>query len=133
LLVLAMIVGTAWGVWRASRRVLRLDVDCVAVHGPGRTLAEVPLAEVLASPQALLIGRHSLPYRGVDWRGRPGRWIFDEVQLKRHLLARLAPHQRLRQPELARAGLRRLPPWQIALLALPFVAWLGFLAWQGLR
>ena len=132
-LVLAMVVGASWGVWQASRRMLRLQGDRVAVHGGGRALAEVPLAEVLASPQALLVGRHSLPYRGVNWRGRPGRWIFDEVQLKRHLLARLAPNQRLRQPELARAGLRRLPPWQIALLALPFVAWLGFLAWQGLR
>jgi hypothetical protein len=132
-LVLASVAGSSWGVWQASRRALRLEGDRVTIHAGGRTLAEEPLANVVASPQALLVGRHNLPYRGVGWRGQPARWIFDEPSLTRHLLARLGPQQLLAQPELARAGLRRLPPWQIAVLALPFVAWLGFLAWRWLR
>lgn len=133
LLVVAMIIGAARAVWKASRRALRLHGDRVVVHDGGRPLVDVALGDVLASPQALLIGHHTLAYRGVGWRGQPARWIFDEARLTRHLLARLGPHQLRAQPELARAGFRRLPPWQIAWLAVPFLAWLGFVAWRWLR
>ncbi|HSV46554.1 MAG TPA: hypothetical protein VLJ58_12285, partial [Ramlibacter sp.] len=87
--------------------------------------------EVIASPQALLIGPILLPYRGRNLSGQPGRWIYDQDALTRFLLAHLPEDRRLPHPDLARAAIKRMPRWQKVLAGLAIAAWLAFELWRA--
>lgn len=133
LFLLGAMVAVAWAGWRLGRRSLWLGQGRIEVRLDGRTLATATPAQLLATPRALLVGPHVLPYRASRLDGKPGRWVFDEYQFKRYVLAHLAAAQRLTDPELARARLRRTPPWQLALVFAPVLAYLAYALWQGLR
>jgi len=119
-----------WQGWRTAQRRLVLAGGRVEVQGHLRTLASSPVLEVIASPQALLIGRTMLPYRTARVTGRPGRWIYEEDRLVRYLLAHLPPGQRVAQPALTRLAMKRMPVWQQLAIAVPFLAFLAFELWR---
>jgi hypothetical protein len=123
---------TLWYLWDQAQRRLVLTNGFAQVHAGERTVASVPVREVVVSPQALLIGRTMLPYRSIKWPGRPGRWIYDEDRITRYLLAHLPPAQRVAQPELARASLKRMPLSQQLAIGLPLAALLAFELWRVL-
>lgn len=136
LLVLGLVplvwAAMALALWQAlglAKRRLVLARGLAQVRSADRTLASVPVLQVVASPQALLIGRVVLPYRVVNPRGRPGRWIFDEGRLTRYLLAHLPAGQRVAHPDLARAVIRRTPAWKQWLTGLALAALLAFWLW----
>lgn len=83
----------------------------VEARANGKTLAAAPLGEVLAGPHTLLLGRFSLAYRRPGLAG-PGRWVYDEEQLTRYLLARLGPAQRVTADGIQRALWRRASRWR---------------------
>lgn len=115
--------------WRFSQRRLVLDRSMAQVHTGPRIAASAPVREVLASAQSLLIGGVVLPYRGRSAMGKPGRWIYDQDKITRYLLAHLHASQRVAQPELARALMKRMPRWQKLLLWGMCAAYVLFGAW----
>lgn len=128
-------VAMAFALWQAlgqGRRRLVLAKGFAQVHSGDSIVASVPVLQVVASPQALLIERTLLPYRGVTVTGRPGRWIYDQDKLTRYLLAHLPAGQLVAHPDLARAVVRRTPLWQKLLVGLPMAALLGLLLWRAL-
>jgi hypothetical protein len=116
--------------WRLSQRRLVLDRAMAQVHAGPRIAASAPMHEVFASPHALLIGGVMLPYRGRTAMGKPGRWIYDEDKLTRYLLVHLPVNQRVAQPELARALMKRMPKWQMLAMWGLCVAYVLFEAWR---
>ncbi len=120
-----------WWSWRMVRRRLVLAHGHVQVCVGMRILESAPVLQVLASPQSLLIGGTMLPYRRPAMLGRRARWIFDEEQLTRYLLAHLPVSQRVTQHEMARAMMKRMPRWQIAALAIPMASFLAFELWRA--
>lgn len=120
-----------WFSWRLTQRRLVLAKGFAQVRSRDRTVASVPVREVVASPQALLIGRTILPYRSRNAIGRPGRWIYDEDKLTRYLLAHLPPAQRVAQPELARAVMKRMPRWQLWAIGVAAAAAVAFESWRA--
>ena len=120
-----------WYSFGLAQRRLVLVRGFAQVHSGNRLLASAPVREVLASPQALLIGRTVLPYRGLKTMGRPGRWIYDEDKLTRYLLAHLPAGQRVAQPDLARASMKRVPAWQKWAIGLPLAAYAAFELWRA--
>jgi hypothetical protein len=119
-----------WRTWRVGQRRLVLDRAMVQVHASSGMTASVPVGEVLASPQALLIGRVMLPYRGQTATGKPGRWIYDEDMLTRYLLAHLPASHRVAQSELARALMKRMPKWHALGVAGLVLACVLFEIWR---
>lgn len=120
-----------WYGWRLTQRRLVLCDGSAQVRLGDKTLASVPVREVVASPQALLIGRTTLPYRVVKAGGSPGRWIYDQDKITRYLLAHLPASQRLTQPQLARASFKRIPRWQQLAIAVPMAAILAAELWEA--
>jgi hypothetical protein len=120
-----------WYSWGIAQRRLVLANGFAQVLAGDRTVASAQVREVVASPQALLIGRTMLPYRSRTAMGGPGRWIYDEDKLTRFLLAHLPASQRVPQPELARAVLKRTPLWLLLAIGLPFAAFVAFELWQA--
>jgi hypothetical protein len=88
---------------------------------------------VMASPQALLIGRTMLPYRMASATGKPSRWIYEEDKLVRYLLAHLPPGQRVAQPALTMLAVKRMPLWQQVALGLPLLVVIAFEVWRFFR
>jgi hypothetical protein len=128
-----MLLLTPAALWRARQMALRrivLDRGAVHVHAGSGMAASVPVTEVVASPQSLLIGSVMLPYRGQTMGGKPGRWIYDEDLLTRYLLAHLPASQRVAQPELARAMMKRMPKWQVVGISAVIVAYGAFEVWR---
>jgi hypothetical protein len=133
LALLALYVALAfglWHLWRMAQRSLVLVEGRAEVRHGLRTLASVPVLEVMASPQALLIGRAMLPYRMTAMAGRPGRWIFEEDRLVRYVLAHVPPGQRIAQPALTRVAMKRMPVWQQLAIGVPFLVVLAFELWR---
>jgi hypothetical protein len=126
----AMGVGLWWG-WRMTRRSLLLAAGRAEIRVSGQILASAPVLEVVASPQALLIGRTMLPYRMATATGKPSRWIFDEDKLVRYLLAHLPPSQRLAQPALTQLAMKRMPLWQQVAIGLALLAFVAFEVWRN--
>jgi hypothetical protein len=127
-------MAMALALWQAlglARRRLVLAKGFAQVHSADSTVASVPVLQVVASPQALLIGRTVLPYRGVTVMGRPGRWIYAEDKLTRYLLAHLPAGQRVAHPDLARAVIKRTPLWQQLLVGLSLAALLAISLWRA--
>ena len=130
---LLALAGILWATWRTGRRALWITAGRVEVRTGDNIQASCELAQVLASAQALLIGDAAVPYRGIGLSGQPGRWIYDEWDLTRYVLAHLGPQQQLAPPAMARATLRRLPLWQQVAIGVPFVLYAGYTLWQLLR
>jgi len=131
-LALYVIIGFGlWHGWRAAQRRLVLVGGRVEVRNHLRTLASSPALEVMASPQALLVGRTMLPYRMARATGRPGRWIYEEDRLVRYLLAHLPAGQRIAQPALTRLAMKRMSLRQQLAIAVPFLAFLAFELWRA--
>lgn len=128
--MLAAVPIMLWQAWRFSQRWLVLDGAMAQVHAGPRIVASAPVREVLASPESLLIGSVMLPYRGRSTSGKPGRWIYDQDQLTRYLLAHLHASQRVAQPELTRALMKRRPRWQMLAMWGVGGAYLLFAAWR---
>lgn len=129
-LLLAAMPLAFWQAWRASQRRLVLDRAMAQVYAGPRVAASAPVADVLASPQNLLIGGVMLPYRGRTAMGKLGRWIYDEDTLTRYLLAHLPASHRVAQPELARALMKRMPRWPALAMAGVIIVYVAFEAWR---
>jgi hypothetical protein len=121
-----------WG-WRMAQRSLLLVAGRAEIRVSGQSLASAPVLEVMASPQALLVGRTMLPYRMGTATGKPGRWIYEEDKLVRYLLAHLPPGQRLAQPALTMLAMKRMPLWQQVALGLPLLVVIAFEVWRFFR
>jgi hypothetical protein len=120
-----------WWTTRMAQRRIVLAKGTAQIRLGANVVASAPVLEVIASPQALLIGGVMLPYRGIAWTGgKPGRWIYEEDPLTRYLLAHLPASQRLTQPALARAAMKRMAPWKMVALGLPLAAYVAFQAWR---
>lgn len=133
-ILLLLWAGTGLGLWHAWRLAMRglvLASGFAIVRSGERTVATVQVREVIASPHALLIGRTMLPYRSRTATGRPGRWVYDEDKLTRYLLAHLPASQRVPQPELARAIIKRTPLWQQLAFGLALAALVAYQLWQA--
>ncbi len=85
-----------------------------------KILANSALQDVLASPQALLVGRTTLIFREPTFGGKQGRWIYDEAQTTAALFARMRPDQLVTQNQLQWAALRRMPGGLAGLLVMVF-------------
>lgn len=133
LALLGACIAGSWVMWQVGQRRLWLGQGRILVRVGSETIAQTRPEQLLASPQALLVGKLVLPYRGIALGRKPGRWIYDEDRLTRYVLAHLAPHQRVTQPELMRASLRRVPLWRKVVIGLPLAAYAGYLVWQLVR
>jgi hypothetical protein len=122
-----------WQGWRKTRRSLLLAGGRAGIRVSGQTVASAPVLEVIASPQALLVGRTMLPYRMATPTGKPGRWIYEEDKLVRYLLAHLPPSQRVAQPALARLAMKRMPLWQQLAIGLALLAFIALEVWRFFR
>jgi hypothetical protein len=104
LLAAAMAVAAlVWFAWRRGKRRLWLGRGRIEVRLGRQRLAQASPSQLRASPRWLLVGGVVLPYRA----GRTGRWIYDEGNLVRYLLAHLKPEQWMTDGELVRGAVRR--------------------------
>lgn len=111
-----------------SPRELRITANRAGMFRRGKCLAEAMLADVFASGNALLIGRHYIVYR----MAKPG-WgrippMFDTELLERALLARLPPSNLKDDRGMHAALLKRQP-----LLLVLFGTALAATGWIALR
>jgi hypothetical protein len=132
-LILAVCIAGVWTTWQVGQRRLWLGQGRILVRLGSETIAQTRPEQLLASPQALLIGNLVLPYRGIGLGRKPGRWIYDEEKLSRFVLAHLSPQQRLPHPALVRATLRGVPLWRKVLIGAPLAAYAIYLLWQLAR
>lgn len=133
LLVIVMLLPlTLWWVLNAmARRLVLTPGGEVQIHSRKRMLASAPVREVLASAQAMLVGRVSLQYRLAGVFRGPARWIYDEDQLTRYVLAHLPQENRLTQQDLARMVLKRIPVIQQLAIGVPLVLWIALELWRA--
>lgn len=133
LVIVVLLPVTLWWVLGVmARRVVLTAAGEVQIHSGKRMLASTPVREVIASPQALLVGRVALQYRlAAAFRG-PQRWIYDEGQLTRHVLAHLPPENRVTQQQLASLFLKRMPLVQQLAIGVPLLLWLALELWRAL-
>lgn len=133
LVIIALLPLTFWWVLNVMARRLVLTAGGeVQIHSGKRMLAGVPVHEVLASHQTLLVGRIALQYRMADVLRGPARWIYDEDQLTRYVLARLPAANRVTQKEMVRAMLKRMPLVQQLAIGVPLLLWLALELWRAL-
>lgn len=133
LVIIVLLPLMLWWVLNVMARRLVLTAGGeVQVHGGKRMLAGVPVHEVLASPQTLLVGRVALQYRMAGVLRGPARWIYDEDQLTRYVLARLPAANRVTQQEMARAVLKRMPLVQQLAIGVPLLLLLALELWRAL-
>ena len=121
-----------WVLHRMARRSLWIGEGRVEVRLGPQVLARSPLQQVRASPRALLVGRILLPYRRNTAGGGVGAWIYDRERI-RALLVSLAPTQRVTDDQLVRAQVQRTPPWLLALVLVPVLAFVVYNLWGVLR
>ncbi|HET6827551.1 MAG TPA: hypothetical protein VFH35_02645, partial [Ramlibacter sp.] len=133
LVIVVLLPVTLWWVLGVmARRVVLTAAGEVQIHSGKRMLASMPVREVIASAQALLVGRVALQYRlAAAFRG-PQRWIYDEDQLTRYVLARLPAANRVTQQEMVRAMLKRMPLAQQLAIGVPLLLWLALELWRAL-
>lgn len=132
LVIIVVLPLTLWWVLNVmGRRLVLTAGGDVQVHSRKRMLASAPVREVIASPQAMLVGRVSLQYRLAGVLRGPARWIYDEDQLTRHVLAHLPPENRVTQQELARVVLKRIPVIQQLAIGVPLFLWIALELWRA--
>jgi hypothetical protein len=124
-LVLGM-AGVFMFLLRLMQRHVVASTDGLEVRWKDKPMGKAPWGELWASDQSLLVGHTTLPYRQPAALGRAAKWVFDEQLFTRHVLARIPPERRVATDKLMWLGLKRMPLWQQALLAIPLLAYVGW-------
>lgn len=133
LVIIVLLPLTLWWVLAVmARRVVLTAGGELQIHGGKRMVASAPVREVIASPQALLVGRVALQYRQVAAFRGPTRWIYDEGQLTRYVLAHLPPENRVTQQRLASLVLKRIPLIEQLAIGVPLLLWIALELWRAL-
>lgn len=130
LIPLGMAIG---GALRLNFRRVVITPNVVQILHAGKVLAATPWADVMASPDMLLVGRVTLQIQRRRLGQREGKWIYDEAKMNRYLLDRLSPDQRVTRQQLMTTSLRRLPRWQKVMMVLALLMTIALVLWPNIK
>lgn len=129
-LLLVLLAVAIWRTWATMPRSLVVEGGRLRVRSRARDLASASLAQLTASPHALLVEGLVVPYSQAVGFGRPARWIYEQDAFSRYVLAHVPAPGRVTDARLQLAALARGHGW-VRLLPLLLVAgWFGWQLWQ---